>query len=153
MEYLLPDAARLSEIVPMLFSEGCDVAEAAGLSEEEKQYVAVYLDDDDDLAALCYCDTGFAFGAGGALSMLPVDLVNEEKQSGELTEMMYGNLYEVMNILSSQFMDETTSHLRLAELKKAEDLDDVANGNVNTATFDVHIKGYGHGKLGFCIPG
>lgn len=25
MEYLMPDADRLSEIVPMLFSEGCDV--------------------------------------------------------------------------------------------------------------------------------
>ena len=67
----------------------------------------LYVDDDDDLAALCYGDIEFAFGA--ALSMFPVDLVNEEKKSGELTDIMQGNLYAVMNILSSQFMDETTS--------------------------------------------
>lgn len=134
----------------MLFSGGCDIVEAADLAETEKHYVALYVDDDDDLAALCYCDIEFAFGAGGALSMLPVDLVNEEKKSGELTDMMQGNLYEVMNILSSQFMDETTSHLRLSELKKADDMDGVDSGP-NTANFNVDMKGYGHGRLGFCI--
>ena len=50
-----------------------------GLAETEKHHVALYVDDDDDLAALCYGDIEFAFGAGGALSMFPVDLVNEEK--------------------------------------------------------------------------
>ena len=75
----MPDEERLIQTVPMLFSGGCDVVAAADLSETEKRYVALYLDDDDDLAALCYCDADFAFGAGGALSMLPVDLVNEEK--------------------------------------------------------------------------
>ena len=63
---------------------------------------------------------------------------------------MQGNLYAVMNILSSQFMDETTSHLRLSELKKADDMDGVDSGP-NTATFNVDMKGYGHGRLGFCI--
>lgn len=135
----------------MLFIGGCDIVEAADLAETEKHYVALYVDDDDDLAALCYCDIEFAFGAGGALSMLPVDLVNEEKKSGELTDIIQGNLYEVMNILSSQFIDETTSHLRLSELKKADDMDGVDIGP-NTATFDVEdMKGYGHGRLGFCI--
>ncbi len=147
----MPDEEKLGKIVPILFSEGCNVAAAPELSDGEKEYVAVFVDDDDDLAALCYCDTGFAFGAGGALSMLPVDLVNEEKQAGELTELMRGNLYEVMNILSSQFMDETTSHLRLAELKKAADLDELGDDNVSIATLEVDMKVYGQGILGFCI--
>ena len=74
--------------------------------------------------------------------MFPVDLVNEEKKSGELTDIIPGNLYEMMNILSSQFMDETISHLRLSELKKADDMDGVDSGP-NTATFNVDMKGYG----------
>lgn len=96
----------------------------------------------------------FAAFAGAALTKIPLGGAEDAAESGELTENMLGNLYEVMNICSRLFMDSSSPHLKLDKLYASiSDLPDNALALVNAITgrldLKVNIPGYGEGHLSF----
>jgi hypothetical protein len=150
--YPLPDLAQVRELLGMLFDglvvksgAKCDVSAGSG------SYAGVYVTDDGTPVALCACNIAFAANSGAALSMLPLNVAKECIKSKELTEVMLGNLREVMNICTRLLMNEVSPHLRLAELCPIKALTGPAAAIIGAAVgrvdFDIGLGKYGNGLL------
>ena len=117
-------------------------------------YYAVYINDEGMPVTACCCDIPFAAYSGAALSMIPPGGAEDAAKTGDLSEMMRGNLNEVMNICSRLFITEDTPHLKLDALyDSAEGLPEAVRSMVDAATgrsdFMVSIPGYGEGRISF----
>ncbi len=102
----------------------------------------------------CCCDLPFAAYSGAALSMIPRGGAEDAAKSGDLSEMMRGNLHEIMNICSRLFITDATPHLKLDALYDNPDaLPEAARSMVATATgrtdLKISIPGYGEGNISF----
>lgn len=110
------DAKRmLTPLYNGLTVEASDVK----VEENDAALFAVYIDDNDVPASLVAFDRHYCAYMGGALTMVPPDAANEAAASGEFTELVMGNIHEVMNILSRLFMEGTSPHLRLGEVRRS----------------------------------
>ena len=152
----VPDKASVLGMLGMLFGDGLKVEplNTPCDTDVDSNVVAVYVADDDAPSSACVCDISFAAFAGAALSMIPKGGAEDAAESGELSEIMLGNLHEVMNICSRLFMNDSSPHLRLdAVHKNAGELPDAARDMVAEPTarsdFRVVIPGYGDGNLSF----
>ena len=148
--FLVPDEAKLLSVVTMLFGEDAKV-KATEINPDDEALCAVYVSDDESPVAAVLCDPAFGAFAGSALSMIPAGGAADAAARGELSDAMVDNLYEVMNICSNLFMDDSTPHLRLGLLHKkaGERSDDVCAllGQAEGPSFEVQIPRYGSGLL------
>lgn len=152
----LPNDTQLQEMLGMLFGNQLKIhsGDPVATDTDSKSIVAVYVNSEGSPATACFCDLPFAAFSGAALSMIPKGGAEDAAKSGELSEMMRGNLNEIMNICSRLFMNNDTPHLKLETLyDKAGDLPENARAMVDAATgrsdFKVTIPGYGDGHLSF----
>jgi len=119
--------------------------------------VAVYVDPQMAVNALCLMDLGAAAYTGGALALLPPggcqDAVEED---GELTSMLVEALHEVVNVLSALFNTPGAPHSKLYKLyAPGDDLPgDIAGmlAAFNRIDLAVDIQGYGKGAVSLVIP-
>lgn len=140
-------------MLSMIFGEELDV-NACEPPELSSQYVATFINDDNQLVALCACDKAFVAYAGAALSMIPADVANEMIAHDKVTEAMVGNFYEVMNISSKLMMSDSSAHLRLDKtLHPAQAAEQIAalEGSAQIKGFGVDIPQYGKGTLTFVV--
>jgi hypothetical protein len=148
--YVLPDAVHLRHHLEMLFGDGLEVHPAATLGADAP-YCGAYRNNAEEPVAVCLCDKAFAAYAGAALSMLMPNDARKAAEHGTLTDVMRANLYEVMNILSSLFMNEHTQHLRMREMSTPATMDAavkaIATAPSSHADFKVEIPRYGSGRL------
>ncbi|HBR97242.1 MAG TPA: hypothetical protein DD979_07670 [Gammaproteobacteria bacterium] len=154
--FAIPKKIEVQQMLGMLYDNEISVedAEPIAAQEDPKAMVAVYVDDNDVPVTACTCDFNFTAYAGGALTKIPQGGAAEMAETGEFSQMIMGNFYEVMNICSRLFMNSQTPHLRLE--KTYPKLDD-APGEVTTifteaasnVGFKVNIDGYGEGQLSF----
>lgn len=151
--YLTPDCKSVFSLLEMLYGNEIEITENT-TSQEKEGYLATFLSDDDELVALCSCDTAFVGYSGAALSMVPPDTVNNMIGDNDLSEAIQDNFYEVMNICSKLFMSDDSAHLRLDKTitpdKTQETLDEFAD-SPTVASFNVNIPKYGVGLLSFHI--
>lgn len=145
-----PDETKLLNVVTKLFGSDASVKASAAHPSDEA-LCAVYLSDDDAPVAAVLCDPAFGAYAGSALSMITARGAADAAASGDLSDAMVDNLYEVMQICSILFTDDAAPRLRLGPLHKrrAERTDEVNAllGVADGPSFTIQIPHYGSGVL------
>ncbi|SFF63890.1 hypothetical protein [Blastococcus tunisiensis] len=119
--------------------------------------VAVYVDPQMAINALCVMDLGASAYTGAALALLPPggaqDAVEED---GELTGMLVEALHEVVNVLSALFNVPGAPHSKLHKLyAPGEDLPGDIEGmlaNFNRLDLAIEVPGYGKGGISLVLP-
>ncbi len=152
-KYIIPTPQSVSALLAMIFGDGVDTKDRQA-PELDGQHVATFVDDDDQLVALCVCDKEFVAYSGAALSMIPADVANEMISGNSISEAMLGNFYEVMNICSKLLMSDTSAHLRLDKtLSPQESAEPVSalKDSAQVIGFDIDIPKYGKGMLTFLV--
>jgi hypothetical protein len=148
----LPDANKVRSMLGLLF-DGLEVkpGRRADLSPASGSWVALYVGDDGRPLALCAADALFAANAGAALSLLPPATAKDAAKTRDLTDVMRGNLAEVMNICSRLLMTDSSPHLRLDGVQPAKSLSPAVTGVMSGATgradFELTVPRYGPGTL------
>lgn len=152
----IPKKDEVRLMLAMLFGGGLAVENGKPVvtAKGGKSVVAVYVNDEKMPVTACACDHPFAAFAGAALSRIPAGVAKDAVKSGEFSEMMLGNLYEIMNICSRLFMDNSSPHLKLDAVYATPDkMPDNALAMVAAATgrldLAISIPGYGSGSLSF----
>jgi hypothetical protein len=119
--------------------------------------VAVYVDPQMNVNALCLMDLGAAAYTGSALALLPPggaqDAVEED---GELSGMQVEALHEVVNVLSALFNTEGAPHSKLHKLyAPGEELPGDLAGMLaafNRVDLGIEVPTYGKGALSLVLP-
>jgi hypothetical protein len=119
--------------------------------------VAVYVDPQMNVNALCVMDLALSAYTGGALALLPPggcqDAVEED---GELSGMMTEALHEVVNVLSALFNTPGAPHSKLHKLfAPGDEIDgDIAGmlADFNRIDLLVEVPGYGKGGISLVLP-
>lgn len=147
--YPVPDVPKFRTLLGMLF-DGMEVKPGVRVDPAGRgAQVAVFISDDGEPVAACACDAGFAAAAGSALSMLPPPVAKDAARTGELTEVMQGNLNEIMNICSRLVMTDTSPHLRLERVYPGASVPASAKALLMApaarADFEVGLPKYGPG--------
>jgi hypothetical protein len=138
---------------PVAVNPGAPVTPAPG----KPVAVAVYVDPQMAINALCVMDLGAAAYTGAALALLPPggaqDAVEED---GELTSLLVEALHEVVNVLSALFNTPGAPHSKLHKLyAPGEDLPgDLAGmlAGFNRIDLAVEVPGYGKGGFSLVLP-
>ena len=119
--------------------------------------VAVYVDPQMAINAICVMDLGASAYTGAALALLPPggaqDAVEED---GELSGLLVEALHEVVNVLSALFNVPGAPHSKLHKLyAPGEDLPGDIEGmlaNFNRIDLAIEVPGYGKGALSLVLP-
>lgn len=147
--YKLPNPSELNQSLEMILGEPAKIAECDALGANSASHAAEFRNRQDEVVAYCLCDLPLAAGLGAALSMVPPGAAEDMIEEGALTEMATANLYEVMNIFSALYMDDSTSHLKLCSVDAANDTDVSLEGETHEITFNLDTGRYGKGKVRF----
>ena len=138
---------------PVAVSPGAPVTPTA----DSPVAVAVYVDPQMHINALCLMDLGAAAYTGGALALLPPggcqDAVEED---GELSGMLVEALHEVVNVLSALFNTPGAPHSKLHKLYAPGDElpGDIAGqlAAFNRLDLVIDVPTYGKGALSLVLP-
>lgn len=150
--YPMPDASKVKSMLGLLF-DGLDVKPGRkfDVAPTSGCWVGLYVSDNGTPAAACIADGALAASAGAALSMLPPGIAKDAAKSKQLTDVMVGNLREVLNICTRLLMTDTSAHLRLAEIFPATSLPasvaTVLGGQKGRIDFELTVPKYGPGTL------
>ncbi len=147
--YKLPNVSELNESLEMILGDPAQITECEVLNHSGASHAAEFRNRKDEIVAYCLCDLPLAAGLGAALSMVPPGAAEDMVGEGELTEMATANLYEVMNIFSQLYMDDSTAHLKLTTVSAANDADVTLEGETHEITYDLDTGRYGKGKVRF----
>lgn len=151
--FVVPDSDSVSKLLGIVFGDEISVAENESSGIESKN-VATFIDREDNLVAVCACDQPFVGFSGGALSMMPVGAIEDMIQSGDMSESLLDNFYEVMNICSKLMMDDSSDHLRLDKTVSSDEISDEISALASQGThagFSLDIPRYGKGAMDFYI--
>ena len=148
MIYQTPDARKLTDMLSMILGVDAVAKLAKAVEGPAEEYVATYINKEDEVVATCSCSLATAAALGCALSMIPPGGAKSMVQENEVSKMAADNFYEVMNIFSSLLMNDRTAHLKLAEVlhdagKKLQ------SDEAEEVIFTVQLGAYGAGELVF----
>jgi hypothetical protein len=155
----LPAPKDVRDMLAGLVGKGVTVSPGAPVTPAENRpvAVAVYVDPQMTINALCLMDLGASAYTAGALALLPPggcqDAVEED---GELSGMLVEALHEVVNVLAALFNTPGAPHSKLHKLyAPGEDLPGDIVGMLaafNRIDLVVDVQGYGKGNLSLVIP-
>ena len=152
-QFVTPKADEVVNLLGMILGDGLEISESEAIDLSNK-HTATFLDDNDELVAVCCCDVPFVAYSGAALSMIPSAAADEMIKDQELTEAISDNFYEVMNICSKLLMSDTSAHLRLDKTltptEAAEAVASLESAEVKKS-FELNIPDYGAGSIAFAI--
>ncbi|HEV7211601.1 MAG TPA: hypothetical protein VGN47_07785 [Blastococcus sp.] len=156
---LLPAAKDVRDMLAGLVGKPVAVSPGAPVTPtpDRPVAVAVYVDPQMAVNALCLMDLGAAAYTGGALALLPPggcqDAVDED---GELTPLLVEALHEVVNVLAALFNTPGAPHSRLHKLyAPGDDLPGDIEGilaGFNRIDLAVEVPTYGKGALSLVLP-
>lgn len=152
MHCVIPKQNAVREMLAMLFGADLKVGEAE-VADYDGSYAGMYVNPDGATVAACLADLASAAYMSAALSMVHPEVAKEATAAGSLSEMMVGNLYEVMNILTRLVMDDSTPHLKLEKVVSVAG-DDGFAALLEASTridFSVSVPKYGDGVLSFLV--
>lgn len=150
--YPLPDGARVSELLGILF-DGLDVKPGGKFDQTPAggAWFGVFIADSGAPVALCGADANLAASFGAGLSMLPVAAAKDAAKTHELTSVMVENVREIMNICTRLVMDAASPHLRLEQVYSCKSLPAPANALLSAPQgrreFQIQVPKYGGGVL------
>jgi hypothetical protein len=156
---LLPAAKDVREMLERLVGRGVGVAPGPPVTPapDRPVSVAVYVDPNMAINAVCLMDLGASAYTAGALALLPAggcqDAVEED---GELSSLLVEALHEVVNVLSALLNTPGAPHSKLHKLYAAgDDLPGDIEGMLagfNRLDLTLEIQGYGKGALSLVLP-
>jgi hypothetical protein len=156
--YTVPSTSDTEETLSMLFGDDTLIksGKALDIKAGNGNFIAIYVNDTGSPVAASMCDVAFAAFAGSSLSMIPAGGARDAVKSRDLSEDMLNNLNEVMNIISSLFMDKNTPHLRLDTIygdagELPENALAIANTPAGRVDYEVDIPRYGKGMLSLLV--
>lgn len=119
---------------------------------------ATWIDANDAIAYVGFCDLPAAAYLGAAIGLRPVGSVKEVLASRVLPESLQADVREVLNVLSRLFNDCGTRHVRLSKttFPPAPPLADALRLDAPAAVrrdYLLQIQGYGAGKLSLISSG
>jgi hypothetical protein len=124
------------------------------LRADDAAIVAVYLTDEDSLAAAVSVDLPLAAALGGALCLL-APATWRAVRTGVLDEDLVDGVSEVLNVLSSQLNGTGHPHVRRHRVSGGQNASPAADELLATSwqTLDasVTVVGYGTGRLTIAI--
>ncbi|WP_456372503.1 hypothetical protein [Thiolapillus sp.] len=152
----LPKPIELQQMLAMMYgndlkaSPGDPVTAAPG----SQSVVALYVDDENAPVATCAMDYNFTAFAGASLTKIPLGTAKECAQNGDFSEIMIGNVHEIMNICSRLLMNSDSPHLRLLNLYQSpeelpQEVQELVQKPPATADFSISFADYGDGGLSF----
>jgi hypothetical protein len=150
--YPLPDAAKISHLLGMLF-DGLDVKPGGAFDQTPGggAWFGVFTTDSGQPVVLCGADVNLAASFGAGLSMLPLAALKEAAKSHQLTPVMSDNLREIMNICTRLVLDDTSPHLKLDQVYPIESLPAAAAqmlaASQGRREFQLQLPKYGGGVL------
>ena len=155
----LPAAKDVRDMLTGLVGKPVNVLPGSPVTPapERPVSVAVYVDPQMAVNALCLMDLGASAYTGGALALLPPggcqDAVEED---GELTGMQVEALHEVVNVLSALFNTQGAPHSKLHKLyAPGEEIPGDLAGMLaafNRVDLAIEIPTYGKGALSLVLP-
>ncbi|MGY1712311.1 hypothetical protein ACI8AC_22650 [Geodermatophilus sp. SYSU D00758] len=156
---VLPAAKDVRDMLTGLLGKPVSVQPGDPVTPTDKRpaSVAVYVDPQMAVNALCVMDLPLSAWTGGALALLPPGGVQDTvEEDGELTAMLTEALHEVVNVLSALFNVPGAPHSKLYKLyAPGDDLPaDLAQMVVafNRVDLAVEVPGYGKGSLSLVVP-
>ena len=156
---VLPTSKDAKDMLSGLTGKAVAVAPGAPVTPTERSpvSVAVYVDPQMNVNALCVMDLALSAWTAGALAMLPPGGVQDAvEEDGELSSMLTEALYEVVNVVSALFNVPGAPHSKLHKLfAPGDDIDgDIAGmlAAFNRIDLAVEVPGYGKGNLSLVIP-
>jgi hypothetical protein len=156
---LLPAAKDVRDMLTGLVGKPVGVNPGAPVTPtpDKPVSVAVYVDPQMAINALCVMDLAASAYTGAALALLPPggaqDAVEED---GELSGLLVEALHEVVNVLSALFNTPGAPHSKLHKLyAPGDDLPGDIQGmlaNFNRIDLALEVPGYGKGALSLVLP-
>jgi hypothetical protein len=154
----LPAAKDVRDMLAGLVGKPVAVSPGAPVTPtpESPVSVAVYVDPQMNINALCLMDLAASAYTGGALALLPPggcqDAVEED---GELSGMLVEALHEVVNVLSALFNTPGAPHSKLHKLYAPGDElpGDIAGmlAAFNRLDLAIEVPTYGKGALSLVL--
>jgi len=155
----LPAAKDVRDMLAGLIGKQVAVSPGGPVTPTPKSpvSVAVYVDPQMHINALCVMDLAASAYTGGALALLPPggcqDAVEED---GELSGMLVEALHEVVNVLSALFNTPGAPHSKLHKLyAPGDDLPGDVEGMLaafNRIDLALEVPTYGKGALSLVLP-
>lgn len=146
MNYKKPDEQQFSDMLQMIVGPAAVAKSADSADVSSISHTALYIDSTGDVVATCAVAMPTAAALGCALSMIPPGGAEGMVEDNELSAMANDNLYEVMNILSSLLMSDSTSHLKLSKVEASSEVR--IEGEAEEA-YALDLGAYGAGELVF----
>ena len=155
----LPIQEAVRDLFGDLLSRGCAVDKAdepLALGSERPGVVAIFVDAEDEVAAVALADVALACHAGAALVMVPQVVAQEAVAAGRVDDEMLDCYREVTNVLTRLLNSPETPHVKLHALKRTGEL---IPGGVRALLaepaarkdFLVSVEGYGEGRLALAV--
>ena len=148
--FVVPDEAKVLSVFTLLFGKDAKVRTSEARPGDEA-LCAVYQSHDNSPLGAVLCGPAFGAFAGSAMSMITENGAAHAAASGDPSDAIIDNLYEVMNVFSYLFTDDSTPSLRLGSPHQTakERSDDVRAllGAADGPSFTVEIPHYGSGVL------
>ena len=128
----------------------------AGRGGTSPSVVGVFKRDDGAVAALVMLDVALAANASAALVLIPPGVAGESARSGKLSENLYENVKEVLNVCSRLFAVPGTPHVRMkgTHLVPPPAPAEIAGmlGKPNSRLdLEINVPGYAGGRMAVLI--
>jgi hypothetical protein len=120
------------------------------LNDEDNKFVTgIYLEKDGSLGGACVADVAFAASSAAALALVPPVVAGEAARSGQLSESLAENFFEVANILTVLLNRPETPHVRMDRLAHGipADVLELAVTGSGSRYFAVSVLDYPRGYL------
>jgi hypothetical protein len=156
--YDLPAPETVSKLLSDLLGKSSKAARAQRLPVGPKTpgAVGILVDDAEKPGAVIFADLALACSAGGALSLIPQNIVEEGIKSGDVPSNMLENFQEVLNVARAWFERPNLPKLKLESVKSA-----IGNCSRGLLTMmlkskyrldlSIEIAGYPRGRMVICV--
>lgn len=144
----LPDHVKIAKNLSTLLGREVTAAKARGkVTFKGPVVVATYVDDQDKPCVSCVCDFGAAGHMGGALSLIPIGVVEQAVKKADFDSELLAASREVLNVLAGLINTDLQKHLRLTDavVHKSAPKESMAGATRRELTIGVH--GYGGGEF------
>jgi hypothetical protein len=151
----LPGAKDVRDLLEGMLGREVDVRTGGAMVDPngaDGAQVGAYVDKLGALRALVVADLPLAARAGAAIALMPAGGAEVAIEEGHLSQALFENAYEILNVMASLFNVGDAPHVKLDGCwAPRESLPaDVAQWvltYVRRLDLDVDVKGYGVGKL------
>lgn len=122
-----------------------------GIGPKDKFIAADYRDEDGAIAGVVAIDTALGAAFAAAIGGVPQGMTANAGTTGQFSQMLWENLYEVLNVSSRWFQPHADRMVQLNEVSKpgaaSDDVRSAMKVLNKRVDFKVEVQGYPPGQL------